>query len=93
MFAAPVTAGEARRLAREARAEKGCTPTGPLRFGRPGSVLVCAGTSFRLLQAAGRLGDSWVHCELRAPTAADPSFPTRGQRWCADVALALALGD
>lgn len=94
VFAAPITPYDARQLVKTERSEEGCTPTGVLRFGRPGAVLDCrAGTgtaSKRTLHAVGRIGDAWVHCELTSlATPEDSRFVLRGQRWCVAAVYAM----
>jgi hypothetical protein len=90
LFAAPVTADRAERLVDDADQTKGCEPVGELTFGSPGSVLLCQTKTELALRAVGRLGDSWVHCELSsAPTAAESEVTDRGQAWCAAAASAL----
>jgi hypothetical protein len=88
VFAAPVSTGDARAMVRAAVEQKGCSPTGPLGFGTPGAVLDCGAGRRRSLRAIGLFGDTWLHCELSAPAGAD--LAVRGQRWCAEVAIAVA---
>ncbi len=90
VFAAPVTEKAARRMVDKAKAARGCAETGELRFGDPGAVLSCTSKTERVVGGVGRIGDSWVHCDLSAPASeADPGLAQRAQWWCVAAVYAM----
>jgi hypothetical protein len=93
VFAEPVTTTVARTLAREARAEKGCSvlrdaPT----YGTPAAATLCrtTGPVGRVVTLRGLFGDAWTTCRLSTP---GPSGATgtveRAEQWCVRVATTL----
>lgn len=83
IFGSPITVAQAQALVTEATADPVCAPAGQMRFADPGAVLSCTSVAGRSLRALGRIGDSWVRCELTlAPDDTTPGLAERGQRWC-----------
>ena len=86
VFAPPVAADEAGRLARSAAKGPGCeTADGPA-FGSPTLALTCTTkdgvvrTSYR-----GLFGDAWLLCEVARPAGATWDVTDRAGRWCVGV--------
>lgn len=91
VFGSAVTVATAQQLVDQATADATCQAAGVIRFGNPAAVLDCTSPDGRKLLAIGRLGDSWVHCELvLAPDDATTDLDERGQRWCVAAAYAMA---
>lgn len=97
VFARPVPHSEASTLVRRERRRRGCTFEAAGGFGTPGLRSVCkvpakdSGTAVRA-RLEGLFGDSWVGCEVSAPTAEAPSrkeLSRRAERWCVDVVAAI----
>ncbi|WKN49629.1 hypothetical protein [Nocardioides sp. Arc9.136] len=91
VFAPPVTAGEARGLADDAAAARGCSAVADApALGDPGVALVCTRGPVRETSYRGLLGDAWLVCSISAPgdgpTRADQL--ARTSRWCAAVVTA-----
>lgn len=90
VFAAPVSRVAAQGLTEDTDGRQGCEPGGVLRFGDPGTTVVCTERRERVFRAAGLIGDAWVHCELAVPRGdAEPDFLERAQRWCVAAVYAL----
>ena len=95
VFAAPVDAAYATRLARDARRGTGCRRlTATPRYGDPTVSTRCRDGRFLTVALRGRFGNAWLACSLRAPVGKGSATPTdvvrRGRRWCVDVARAAA---
>jgi hypothetical protein len=99
VFAQPVAAREARHWAEELAGPR-CRPTGPLEFGAPGAVVVCADRRATTVRMAGLFGDAWLTCEVprTGRTTQDATagraareIEAAAQRWCADVAATVSV--
>jgi hypothetical protein len=91
VFAPPVTPGQARRLAREAAAARGCgSLPGGLAFGRPSTGLLCQADGALEASYRGLFGDAWLSCSLSVPVAGvdRAGLLDRARRWCVSVATA-----
>jgi hypothetical protein len=86
VFAPPVAADEADRLARSAARGPGCeTADGPP-FGTPTLALTCT-TKDGAVRASyrGLFGDAWLLCEVVRPAGATWDVTDRAGRWCVGV--------
>jgi hypothetical protein len=98
VFAAPVTEGTARSLARELTGGTGCRPVlGGPQFGTPSAATRCQTSSPKgvVVTLRGLFGDAWLSCQLSTPAsgvAATGASVTerRAEQWC--VRLATTLG-
>ena len=99
LFAQPVNQAVASRIAREARAEKGCRPAGDgPAFGSPTATTTCATAHprGRSVTLRGLFGDAWLSCQLTLPAVGSggaPDVEPRAKRWCMAVATAVGSGD
>ncbi len=85
VFATPVGAEQAQRLARGAAKAPGCKAAAGPPFGSPTVALTCtkdgvASTSYR-----GLFGDAWLVCEVVRPAGATWDVTDRAGRWCVGV--------
>jgi hypothetical protein len=90
VFSRPVTAVFARRVVRDAAAQRGCrTEPGP-GFGQPSELQVCRlpGDVLRV-RNAGLFGNSWLACEVQARDPGRTELRSSAERWCVEVANAL----
>jgi len=86
VFAPPVTAGQARRLARAAVRTAGCAKVaGAPALGTPSVGVACTVPAGQALGYRGLLGDAWLACSL---TGAGTDLAERTDRWCAAVVTA-----
>ncbi|WP_244929547.1 hypothetical protein [Nocardioides sp. W7] len=90
VFAPPVPAERARRLARAAVRTPGCRALPEAEaYGAPSVAVVCADGDGRVVSYRGLFGDAWLSCSLSAPAAvARAELVDRADRWCAAVAVA-----
>lgn len=89
VFTPPVTRADARRLVEQRRTRRACEAAGELRFGRPGTVQLCAQGGTRLVTMAGLFGDAWLTCEVSTPGRGTGTDALEGaQRWCVEVVYA-----
>ena len=92
VFAPPVDAAQARRLARSAARAAGCeSGQGPV-FGSPTLALTCrgdgAGGSEVSASFRGLFGDAWLVCEVALPAGETADVVDRAGRWCVGVVRA-----
>lgn len=90
VFAPPVDAARAQRMADEAGRSRGCEPATTPAYGEPSVGLTCSGKDGARASYRGLFGDAWLTCELTsADPAADPAeLRERAGAWCVGVALA-----
>ena len=89
VFAPPVTADRAQRLARAAARAEGCRrlPDAPA-YGAASVAVVCAADGTRVVSHRGLFGDAWLVCSLSAPaTTSRAELVERADRWCAAVVI------
>jgi hypothetical protein len=88
VFAEPVTARVATRIAAQARSAKGCRPVQAApTFGTPTVSTLCQAGGSRVVSLRGLFGDAWLTCQLTAPaTEAAPETVRRAEQWCVRVA-------
>ena len=98
VFAPPVDAAQAKRLARSAARAPGCVSGTEPAFGDPTLALTCTGTgtgedagtvsaSFR-----GLFGDAWLVCEVSLTGGESADLVDRAGRWCVGVLQAASSG-
>jgi hypothetical protein len=90
VFARPVDAPFAQRAVASNRSTAGCrVVTGPA-YGKPAVTQVCrrAGGEQRV-RHAGLFGQTWLSCEVSAPSAEAAGIRGRADAWCVQVANAL----
>ena len=88
VFAPPITRERATRLARAVR--DGCPGAAGPAFGEPwGRCLRDQGRKARLVYG-GLFGDAWLGCALTKDADATGDVETRGEEWCAAVAMGAA---
>ena len=90
VFAPRVAVGEARRLARDARRERGCRPLDPYDFGTPSAGVLCTVRGGREASYRGLFVDTWLACSVtdrrrRLPTE---KLVKRTGLWCVQAAVA-----
>lgn len=89
VFARPVTADLAGALVRQAGQQQGCTAEQTPTFGSPALLQTCRlSDGTQRVRRAGLFGDTWLTCEVSAPSA--PDLAKRTDRWCAAVVAATA---
>lgn len=91
VFGPPVAPGQARALARAARAASGCSvlPDAPA-YGAASLALACRTDRGLEVSWRGLFGDAWLTCSLLATEAPRADLVERAGRWCATVARAAA---
>jgi hypothetical protein len=90
VFARPVDAGFARRAIASNRSTRGCTVTPGPAFGTPSVTQVCRQTGGQQrVRHAGLFGQTWLSCEVAAPSADASGLRERADAWCVQVANAL----
>jgi hypothetical protein len=93
VFARPVTADFAGTLVTQAGQQQGCTAAPAPVFGSPAVLQTCPAGDLERLRRAGLFGDSWLTCELTAPTSVpQASRRARLDAWCAAVVAAVRVG-
>lgn len=91
VFTPPVTARQARALARSTQSTRACSPVADApAFGRPSAAVVCRADGALEASYRGLFGDAWLSCALSVPASgADRAeLAERADRWCAAVAIA-----
>jgi hypothetical protein len=90
VFARPVDAAFAHQAVVASRGAAGCQVSGAPAYGRPSVTQTCpqpGGTT--RVRHAGLFGQTWLTCELIAPTGEVSGVRTRADAWCVEVANAL----
>ena len=86
VFAPPVTAADARVLARRAADVKGCrSPAEAAAFGRPSVALVCREGGATTASFRGLFGDAWLTCSVSASGVPAAELRQRAEAWCGAV--------
>ena len=93
VFAPPVTAAQARVLARSAADAKGCTTIpDAVAYGSPTAAVRCRADDATTTTLHGLFGDAWLSCSLTAPSPTGQGQPAellqRAGQWCVTVAQA-----
>ena len=86
----PEVAAFARTVLASQRRAKGCRGTLAPAYGDPSITQTCQlpdGT--RRVRHAGLFGQTWLSCEVSAPSAAAAGIRGRADAWCVQVANAL----
>ena len=91
VFAPPVTAERAQRLAAGAAKGAGCVAGDGPPFGSPTVALTCtAKDGTRRASYRGLFGDAWLVCEVALPAGATDDVVDAAGRWCVGVLQATA---
>jgi hypothetical protein len=85
VFAPPVDAEQAQRLARSAAKGPGCQAGAGPPFGTPTLALTCTKDGVARASYRGLFGDAWLVCEVVRPAAATWDAVDRAGRWCVGV--------
>jgi hypothetical protein len=85
VFAPPVAADQAQRLARSAAKGPGCEKGSGPPFGSPTLALTCAKDGVARASYRGLFGDAWLVCEVTRPAGATWDMTDRAGRWCVGV--------
>ena len=90
VFARPVDAAFARSAVASSRGTAGCRVVSGPAFGTPTVTQVCRrpGGEQRV-RHAGLFGQTWLSCEVSAPSAQATGIRERADAWCVQVANAL----
>jgi hypothetical protein len=90
VFARPVDARFAQQVVSSSRSTAGCRVVSGPAYGKPTLTQVCrrAGGEQRV-RHAGLFGQTWLSCELSAPSADAKGIRERADAWCVEVANAL----
>ena len=90
VFARPVDATFARRVVASNKDAAGCRVVSGPAYGRPTATQVCRlpGGDQRV-RHAGLFGQTWLSCEVSAPSAQAAGIRGRADAWCVQVANAL----
>jgi hypothetical protein len=89
MFARTLTRRDARGVMTANRKQPGCRVTHGPGFGSPSQLQLCTTGGVRRARVAGLFGDSWLTCQVSAPTSVPaPSLTRRTDAWCVQVANA-----
>jgi len=91
VFARPVDAEFAARLADGVRSQDGCSIPAGLEFGTPNVTTLCPQQNGSRLSIHGLFDDAWLSCEVTLGDVDPAVVRERGERWCAHVAT--AVGD
>ena len=90
VFARPVDAGFARSVVASSRDTAGCRVVSGPEFGKPSVTQVCRRPGgVQRVRHAGLFGQTWLSCEVSAPSAQATGIRERADAWCVQVANAL----
>lgn len=89
VFAPPVGADQAQRLARSAAKGPGCEKGSGPPFGSPTLALICTKDGVARASYRGLFGDAWLVCEVTRPAGATWDMTDRAGRWCVGVLQAV----
>jgi hypothetical protein len=90
VFAPPVDAEQAQRLAKGAAKGPGCAAGAGAAFGTPTIALTCTKDDVARASYRGLFGDAWLVCEVARPAGATWDVADRAGRWCVGVLEAAA---
>jgi hypothetical protein len=85
VFAPPVDAEQAQRLAHSAGKAPGCQAADGPAFGSPTLALTCTKDGVAQASYRGLFGDAWLVCEVARPAGATWDVADRAGRWCVGV--------
>jgi hypothetical protein len=85
VFAPPVDAGRAARLAKSAEKATDCQVGAGPPFGSPTLALTCTKDGTTRASYRGLFGDAWLVCEVERPTDSGVDVADAAGRWCVGV--------